>query len=186
MARGWQLWLSTRPQRRTETTVEPRVLSPGDAALYEFLTRDEGGLLVKETHFANNELVRKGLSGPPLHVHLHQTEYFKVLQGTLSVVKNEKEYRLTKDDGIFQILPGTRHRFWAHPSIRETEENFEFHVWAEPADVDRGFDENYLRNALGYLRDCQQQGLEPSIFQMALFGWLSDTLFVAFPFYVPI
>lgn len=66
------------------------------------------------------------------------------------------------------------------------QENLEFHVWAEPADVNRGFDENYLRNALGYLRDCQQQGLEPSIFQMALFGWLSDTLFVAFPFYVPI
>lgn len=141
------------------------------------------------------------------------------------MVKNEKEYRLTKGDGIFQILPGTRYVV-SVPAIRQDtnrqsiwpfscekspkflhnvtslnstvdtvsgrthlsgkQENLEFHVWAEPADVNRGFDENYLRNALGYLRDCQQQGLEPSIFQMALFGWLSDTLFVAFPFYVPI
>ncbi|KAI1119038.1 hypothetical protein F5Y14DRAFT_396262 [Nemania sp. NC0429] len=52
--------------------------------------------------------------------------------------------------------------------------------------MERGFNENYLRNALGYLKDCQEQNLQPSIFQMALFGWLSDTLFVVFPFWVPI
>ncbi|KAI1426167.1 hypothetical protein F5Y12DRAFT_794628 [Xylaria sp. FL1777] len=186
MVYGWQLWLSPRPVRRTETPVEPRMLSPADAALYEFIAHEDGRFLVKETHFADNKLVRNGLSGPPLHIHIGQTEYFKVLQGTLSVVKNEKLYTLTKDDGIFQITPGSRHRFWAHPSIKDGNENLEFHVWAEPDDSDRGFTENYLRNALGYLRDCQQQGLQPSIFQMALLGWLSDTIFVAFPFYVPI
>jgi len=55
-----------------------------------------------------------------------------------------------------------------------------------PQDVDRGFDENYLRNILGYLRDCQQQNIDVSIFQMALLGWSSDTLFICPPFWVPL
>jgi hypothetical protein len=31
-----------------------------------------------------------------------------VLQGTLAAVKNEKEVRFTKDDGILVIEPGAR------------------------------------------------------------------------------
>jgi hypothetical protein len=55
-----------------------------------------------------------------------------------------------------------------------------------PQDVEHGFDENYLRNILGYLRDCQQQNINVSIFQMALLGWSSDTLFICPPFWVPL
>lgn len=78
------------------------------------------------------------------------------------------------------------HRFWADPSINSTQEDLVFKVWADPQDVDHGFDENYLRNAIGYLRDCVKQGIQPSIFQMALFGWSSDTLFVCPPFPAPL
>jgi uncharacterized cupin superfamily protein len=46
--------------------------------------------------------------GSNSHIHLQQTEYFQVLQGTLAVVKNEKEDTLTKDGGILKIDPGTR------------------------------------------------------------------------------
>ena len=55
-----------------------------------------------------------------------------------------------------------------------------------PQHVENGFDENYLRNILGYLRDCQQQGIDVSVFQMALLGWSSDTLFICPPYYVPL
>jgi hypothetical protein len=55
-----------------------------------------------------------------------------------------------------------------------------------PQDVEYGFDENYLRNILGYLRDCQQQKIDVSIFQMALLGWSSDTLFICPAFWVPL
>jgi hypothetical protein len=66
MARGWQLWLSPRPVQRTETPVETRMLSPNDAALYEYIYEDDGRFVVKETHYANNTAVREGRSGPPL------------------------------------------------------------------------------------------------------------------------
>ncbi|ROT38908.1 hypothetical protein SODALDRAFT_276486 [Sodiomyces alkalinus F11] len=183
MARSWQLWLSRRPLRRTKTPSGPQMLSPNDAALYEFLYEKNGRLTVKETHYADNQTVRDGLSGPPLHIHLRQTEYFRVLQGELGVVRNEKKGVLRKEDGILVIPPGTRHRFWPHTPIKQ---DLIFHVWAEPPDVDHGFDENYLRNALGYVRDCAQQNIAPSIFQMALFGWSSDTIFICPPFWVPI
>jgi len=102
-------------------------------------------------------------------------------------VLNEKEVSLTKEGGLLKINPGTRHRFWAHPSIKETNEDLVFKVWADPQiEGERGFDENYLRNAIGYLRDCVKEGMAPSLFQMALFGWSSDTLFLCPPFYVPI
>ncbi|KAI6086402.1 hypothetical protein F4821DRAFT_130197 [Hypoxylon rubiginosum] len=183
MMAGWQLWLSPRPLRRTNTPLEPRMFSPSDAALYEFLYDDIGRFAVRETHYADNKVVQNGLSGPPLHIHLKQTEYFEIQQGTLAVVKNEKQVMLTKDDGILKITPGTRHRFWAHSPARE---DLIFKVWAEPQDGQHSFDENYLRNALGYLRDCQMQNINPSIFQMALFGWSSDTLFITPSFWVPL
>ncbi|KAK4238364.1 hypothetical protein C8A03DRAFT_43878 [Achaetomium macrosporum] len=186
MARSWQLWLSPRPLRRTETPVEPRMLSADDASLYEFLYEADGRLVVKETHYASNKQVLQGASGPPLHIHLRQTEHFQVLQGTLAAVKNEKEVRLTKDDGILTIEPGVRHRFWADSSINSTHGDLVFTVWAEPQDVERGFDENFLRNIVGYLRDCAQQSITPSLFQIALFGWAGDTLLICPPFYVPL
>jgi mannose-6-phosphate isomerase-like protein (cupin superfamily) len=39
---------------------------------------------------------------------MRQTEYFEVEQGTLAVVRNEKEVTLTKDDGMLKIPAGTR------------------------------------------------------------------------------
>ncbi|KAI1470388.1 uncharacterized protein F4812DRAFT_417335 [Daldinia caldariorum] len=183
MVYGWQLWLSPRPSRRTDTPRESRMLSPNDAALYEFLYDEDGRYAVRETHYADNKAVRDGISGPPLHIHIRQTEYFQVQQGALAVVKNGKESVITKNDGILVIAPGARHRFWAHSPVRE---DLVFKVWAEPQDLGHAFDESFLRNSLGYLRDCQQQGIEPSVFQMALLGWSSDTIFVTPSFWVPI
>lgn len=70
MMAGWQLWLSPRPLRRTNTPLEPRMFSPSDAALYEFLYDDIGRFAVRETHYADNKVVQNGLSGPPLYVPL--------------------------------------------------------------------------------------------------------------------
>ncbi|KAI1198788.1 hypothetical protein F5X97DRAFT_333103 [Nemania serpens] len=182
MVRGWQLWLSPRPAFRTLTPAEPRLLSTHDAALYEFIYNDDHDLIVRETHYVNNPAVRAGLSGPPLHIHLDQTEFFEVEKGALVVVKNEREHVLTKNTGVVVISPGTRHRFWAHP---DNEDDVVFTVRARPYDEEHGFTENYLRNAIGYLRDCERENLAPSVFQLALFGCLSDTVLTP-PFWTPL
>ncbi|KAF5602548.1 glucose ribitol dehydrogenase [Fusarium pseudocircinatum] len=92
------LWLSPRPVRRTETPSEPRMLSQNGAALFEFHYERDGRLVVQETHFAENKLVRDGCS-----------EYFRVESGTLAVIRNGKKSVLTKGGGIIKIPPGTRY-----------------------------------------------------------------------------
>ncbi|KAF5656999.1 short-chain dehydrogenase reductase family [Fusarium circinatum] len=125
--------------------------------LFEFHYERDGRLVVRETHYAENKLVRD--------------EYFQVESGTLAVIKNGKKGVLTKDGGIIKIPPGTR--FWAEAPVTA---NLVFRVWAEPQNLDRGFDEAFLRNYLGYLRDCEDQNIQPSVFQLALLGWNGDTL----------
>ncbi|KAK4221862.1 hypothetical protein QBC38DRAFT_491180 [Podospora fimiseda] len=185
MVNQWQQWLSPRPQ--------PTPHPPGSTmrsflgtALYEFLYEEDGRFVVKETHYANNKLVREGKSGPPLHIHVDQTEYFQVLQGALGAARGNETVRFTKDDGILVIPKGIRHRFWADSSINETNEDLVFKCWADPYPMQPGFDESFLRNFIGYMRDCTTQGIQPSIFSIALIGLSSGTLFICPPFYIPV
>ncbi|KAI0125621.1 hypothetical protein BJ170DRAFT_684881 [Xylariales sp. AK1849] len=182
MVSSWQHWLSPRPTERTNSALQPTVYSRGDAILYEFLTEDDGRRAVRETHYWSNKLVRDGLSGPPLHIHLRQTEYFKVEKGVLGVVKNGQEYVLTQDDAPVSVDPGVRHRFWAHAS---TQEDLVFRVWVEPQDTDHGFDESFMRCFAGYFGDCEKAAISPSIFQILLFLYHSDIVLTP-PFWLPI
>ncbi len=48
------------------------------------------------------------LIGTRRHIHLQQTEYFEVQQGVLGLIKNEQEYKLTRESGPISIPAGTR------------------------------------------------------------------------------
>ncbi|KAK7954817.1 hypothetical protein PG988_015511 [Apiospora saccharicola] len=182
MVRAYQLWLSPRPSRRTRTPTGPHLLSPDEAALFEFHYDENGRFFVRETHYAHKPSVRAGLSGPPLHIHLEQTEFFEVEQGVLSVVRNGQEKVVTKEEGVVVIPSGTRHRFWAHPS---NQGDLVFRVHADPHETQHGFDENYIRHYLGYLRDCEREKLAPSLCQLALFACWFTTVLTP-PFWVPL
>ncbi|KAI1377705.1 hypothetical protein F4677DRAFT_415280 [Hypoxylon crocopeplum] len=182
MVSGWQLWLSPRPLRRTVFPSERHILSAHNAALFEFLEHDDGRTFIRETHYVDNKVVRDGLSGPPLHIHLLQSEYFEVEKGVIGIHRNGQDLVVTKDDGIVKVPAGTRHRFWAHAS---SQEDLVFKVWAEPQGLDHGFDEKFVRNLVGYQRDCQEANLEPSVLQLILFACGSATVATP-PFWVPI
>ncbi|KAI1734119.1 hypothetical protein F4680DRAFT_439516 [Xylaria scruposa] len=167
MVRAWQLWLSPRPKHRTVTNTRMAFSHLGDAALYEPLSKSGGLWVVRETHYLKNPVVEAGLSGPPLHIHRTQDEFFRVEQGVLGAVKDGKEYAITKDDGIFSIPAGTRHRFWSHKTATE---DLVFTIWLDPCkDADYILDVNTLRNLTGYMGDCQKDGLKVSFWQMLLF-----------------
>ncbi|RBQ74222.1 hypothetical protein FVER14953_08428 [Fusarium verticillioides] len=85
------------------------MLSQNGAALFEFQYERDGRLVVRETHYAENKLVQNGRSGPPLHIHCGQTEYFQVESGTLAVIGNGTKSILTKGGGVIKIPPGTRY-----------------------------------------------------------------------------
>jgi hypothetical protein len=60
-----------------------------------------------------------------------------------------------------------------------------FKVWVKPQDAPNGFDEAFMRNTAGYLRDCEKAKIEPSLFQMILLMYDSDIILTP-PFWVPI
>ncbi|KAI0547910.1 hypothetical protein F4679DRAFT_552545, partial [Xylaria curta] len=178
----WQLWLSPRPLHRTNIASKSTFATAQNAALYEFLDEGQGRWGVRETHNRENPLVRAGLSGPPLHIHLLQDEFFQVEQGVLGVITNGKRHRVTKADGVLAISAGTRHRFWCHESSTES---LVFHGWIDPQDKQFILDKNYLRHIQGYTADCDRVGLKPSIFQIILFSYHASTL-LSPPFFVPL
>ncbi|KAL7931837.1 hypothetical protein V8C35DRAFT_329204 [Trichoderma chlorosporum] len=181
MVGAWQLWLSPRPQR-SEIASSSHIYSNDNAARFEFLEEDDGRWIVKETHYINNPLVKDGFSGPPLHIHWKQSEYFKVEQGIIGIYKDGQEIRATKDDGVIEVPAGTRHKFWSHPSNKE---DLVFKVWAEPQGLDNSFDEKFIRNLIGYQRDCKMANMTPSVFQILLICYDCATL-AAPPFWVPL
>ena len=75
-----------------------------------------------------------------------------------------------------------RHKFWSHPS---NQEDLVFKVWAEPQGLDNSFDERFIRNLIGYQRDCQIAKLAPSVFQLMLICYDCATLATP-PFWMPL
>lgn len=86
MASSWQLWLSPRPRVRTNTAVEPAAWAADDAVLNEFLQEDDGRHVVRETHYLQKDIVRKGLSGPPLYVEQRLPSMSQAIYAQLSHV----------------------------------------------------------------------------------------------------
>ncbi|KAK8044421.1 hypothetical protein PG993_004445 [Apiospora rasikravindrae] len=167
MARAWQRWLSPRPLLRTNISTQTSFLTAGNAARYEVIYEPNGRWGCRETHYIDNPRVKAGMSGPPLHLHWKQDEFFRVEQGILAAIVDGKERHLTKDDGTLMIPAGSRHRFWSHPSATES---LVFYAWPDPCkDVNNILDVNFLRNAVGYLSDCEREGVKPSLFQLILF-----------------
>ncbi|KAH7323180.1 hypothetical protein B0I35DRAFT_194131 [Stachybotrys elegans] len=174
MAWQWQLWLSPRPLHRTPNTKLKSFMSAGNMARFDILDEPDGSWTVQETHFIDNPHVRAGRSGPPLHIHLKQDEYFEVEQGILAAEIDGKEHKLTKGDGPLVIYRNSRHRFWSHPSSTES---LIFRGRADPCkDEDNILDLNFLRNLTGYIADALDAGLQPSGFQLILFAHEATTL----------
>ncbi|KAI3324039.1 hypothetical protein HD806DRAFT_58928 [Xylariaceae sp. AK1471] len=182
MVWSWQLWLSSRPAHRTNIATQTKFTTAGNAAVYDFLTEDDGSWGVRETHYMDSSITRAGLSGPPLHVHLFQDEYFTVEKGVLGVVTDSKTHALTKADGTLKIKAGTRHRFWFHESSTE---DVVFRGWIDSQDKDQGLDRDVLRNYQGYIVDCRKNNLEPSFFQLALIMYDASTILTP-PFWMPL
>ena len=110
-----QLWLSARPVRSI-THAHAAMHGPDDSTDVTFSLRD-GNHYTTEHHRLAHPLVRggqqKSQSGPPMHIHLTQKEYFKVVQGKLGTICEGKVAVLGKEDDEFEVLPGFAHRFWA-------------------------------------------------------------------------
>ena len=103
------------------------ILGPGDG---ESLPGLEVRNTIKVPHDATDgafaafeETTQPGM-GPPVHVHTHQWEYFRVLDGEFEFLIGETRHRASTG-AIAIIPPGTRHGF---RNIATTDSTLEFIV----------------------------------------------------------
>lgn len=104
------------------------------------------------------------LFNPPAHYHILQDEYFRVISGQgVWHLWDDRDVVLKTGDEI--MIPA-----WKYHSFKNHSETEPLVVgyWYDKEFV--AMEERFFRNALGYLADCFEAKLEPSIFQLAMFG----------------
>ena len=100
---------------------------------------------------------------PPPHYHLLQDEHFTVVAGGGTWHLWDRSVHLSKGDVI--VVPARAwHWFEGDPSV---EEPLEIAV-SYQADYE-AMEERFFRNTFGYLADCRDQGIPPSVFQLMVF-----------------
>lgn len=115
--------------------------------------------------FPPNGQGRTSLFNPPAHYHILQDEYFRVISG----------------QGIWHLWDDTDVVLAVGQEIRVPAQKYHWFQNAsntEPLVVGYWYDkerpmkeELFFRNTLSYFADCLAVGMQPSKFQLALFGW---------------
>ena len=112
----------------------------------------------------NNE-GKTSLFNPPPHYHIVQDEYFRVISG-------QGVWHLWDDTDIVLAtgqeikVPAQKYHWFQNAS--DTEPFVVGHWYDKERPV---MEELFFRNTLSYFADCIDAGLQPSKFQLALFGW---------------
>lgn len=115
-------------------------------------------------------LPTKSVYSPGLHWHETHTEFFRVIQGRVIIVRNGIEIEVGPDDGQVRIDKFVVHNFWRadrdRPDDQKDSEDVVTEEWTDPAD---GLKHVFFRNIFSTIDDQQYWG-----------RWLSiQALFVA-------
>lgn len=171
----------TQSFTRSETATQHPLYTDGGASITEFLppNHEHDSFCIRQT-FLKEKMVKLKAAGihpvisPLYHWHLNQVEYFHVEKGSMCMKIDGKERIVTPKDGVIEIKPGVYHNFDMDPT---SDDDLVFVACGEPED---GLTEKFFRNFFGYLDDCQKNKICPSIFQLLLFLYNTET-FVALP-----
>jgi mannose-6-phosphate isomerase-like protein (cupin superfamily) len=102
---------------------------------------------------------------PPTHFHAHQTEFFRVFMGNLSVDINGRRVDLTPADGEYTVPPFTHHVIYGTPGTEHNEVEFEVSA-DEKRDGAYGMDQPFFENWYGYQEDVFQRGVKLDFIQV--------------------
>ncbi|EKG10434.1 Cupin RmlC-type [Macrophomina phaseolina MS6] len=102
---------------------------------------------------------------PPTHFHVHQTEFFRVLKGNLSVDINGRRVDLSPADGEYTVPPFTHHVIYGTPGTEHNEVEFEVSA-EEKRDGAYAMDQPFFENWYGYQEDVFQRGVKLDFIQV--------------------
>ncbi|KAI5475278.1 RNA-binding protein [Pseudohyphozyma bogoriensis] len=158
-----------------QTFVSPRPPRTQTASLTPFPS--SGGAVTTVWHddhlVSTYHVDQKGCQGeqkapcvPPFHIHGHQSENFTVLSGVLCHATGKGERTLLKagDAEYSHQCAGVAHTMWPMPEGGDVVVK----IRTDPVFAG-GFTEQFYRNFMSYLDDCNKHNYSPSPFQMFLF-----------------
>ena len=104
----------------------------------------------------------KTMFAPPLHYHMNQTEYFRIVSGEGRFYLSGKTISARQND-VVTIPIGAYHRF---ENARD-EKPLVVDITLDPHKPEQ--DVSFFRNFFGYLEDCRVHKMQPSLFQLLRF-----------------
>lgn len=106
------------------------------------------------THYIPNS---KSMLNPPTHLHLYQTEDFKVIEGKgiWYLPTRNQEHTMVAGDPPNHLPAGVFHRF-QNPS-EDTPLKVSLRIDPDNDKVNRMTEERFFRNFFSYLDDCRKQ-----------------------------
>ncbi|KAI9709757.1 MAG: hypothetical protein M1820_003160 [Bogoriella megaspora] len=110
---------------------------------------------------------------PPLHIHMFQTEYFRVISGVgsfyLRPTASDSGQKMVTQGESITIPPRAYHNF----ENGSKTEDLVLELRLDPQRWEA--EESFFRNFFGYLEDCRKAGKAPSLFQLMRFLYENDT-----------
>jgi mannose-6-phosphate isomerase-like protein (cupin superfamily) len=116
----------------------------------------------------------EGGKKPPTHFHPHQWEFFRVIQGNLTIDLNGHPKHVTSQDGEIVVAPCTHHVIYGTPGTEDNE--VEFVVSASDARGAEGvvLDQAFFENWYGYQEDIFQRGVKLDLIQVLSVRFVSS------------
>jgi mannose-6-phosphate isomerase-like protein (cupin superfamily) len=143
----------------------------GDQTTFYLTAADTAGALLRFEEQRSAEY-----SGPPAHIHLHQSEMFTVLEGTARIQMNGENHFLRQDETL-TVPAGTPHT-WSNGGQSQVRVMIEF----RPALRMEQFTESLA--LLGSRGSDSTQLTRPSILQMALLALEYDAFLAGPPIFL--
>ena len=108
----------------------------------------------------------EGGKKPPTHFHPYQWEFFRVLNGNLTIDLDGVPKHVTKEDGEIAVRPYVHHVIYGTPGTEMNE--VEFVVSASDAREEVGviLDQAFFENWYGYQEDVFQRGERIDLIQV--------------------
>ncbi|RAL13934.1 cupin domain-containing protein [Aspergillus homomorphus CBS 101889] len=163
---------SPSPVRVNRASQNPILYENGRSAVSFYASDEE---YVFRTTLPPRDASGISIMEPPCHYHIHQTETFRMVKGTMSLYKGVdpkpwKQLAVTADgkQPTATVPPKTYHRLQNASSTDE----LIFDVRLSPVDYE--VEERFFRNFFGYLDDCKNANQAPSLFQLMVFLYHAD------------
>lgn len=159
------------PRRTYRADQNPIIYEKGRSAL-EFRSQDAEYTL-RNTHPPMDK--EGSIMIPPHHYHINQSEHFLIVSGTVNLFRglSPKPWKVLSAEGGAEKKASIPKKTYHRLENASSTEPLVVDVHLSPIEYEN--EQRFFRNFFGYLDDCKAAKQAPSLFQLMVFLYSSDT-----------